>query len=121
MHDFVEPYYFSYGYYRRYGVFPFGERAHGLEGIFQTYGEFFGEPENAKIFRLMDFIRFGQYREHLPCPCGSREKTRSCHGKFIKKFFENSNLKIIVQSDYKRIKEVLDAYYGQSGNTKSTK
>ena len=121
MRDFVEPYYFSYEYYQRYGVFPFGERAHGIEGVLQTYGEYFNEPDYVKVFRLMEFIQFGQYRGHLPCPCGSGEKTRSCHGKFIKKFFENSNLKIIVQRDYKTIKEVLYAYYEQSRNTKATK
>lgn len=121
MRDFVEPYYFSYEYYQRYGVFPFGERAHGIEGVLQTYGEYFNEPDYVKVFRLMEFIQFGQYRGHLPCPCGSGEKTRSCHGKFIKKFFENSNLKIIVQRDYRTIKEVLYAYYEQSRNTKATK
>ena len=41
--------------------------------------------------------------------------------KFIKKFFENNNLKVIVQSDYKTIREVLDAYYEQSRNSNATK
>ena len=121
MRDFVEPYYFSYEYYQRYGVFPFGERAHGIEGVLQTYGEYFNEVDYVKIFRLMECIQFGQYRGHLPCPCGSGKKMRSCHGKFIKKFFENNNLKVIVQSDYKTIREVLDAYYEQSRNSNATK
>ena len=69
----------------------------------------------------MECIQFGQYRGHLPCPCGSGKKMRSCHGKFIKKFFENNNLKVIVQSDYKTIREVLDAYYEQSRNSNATK
>ncbi len=121
MQDFVEPYYFSYEYYQRYGVFPFGERAHGIEGVLQTYGEYFNEIDYVKVFGLMKFIQFGQYRGHLSCPCGSGKKMRSCHGKFIKKFFENNNLKIIVQSDYKTIKEMLEAYYEQSKNTKTAK
>ena len=121
LEEFVEPYYFSYEFYQRYGEFPFGERGHGIEGILQIYGEYFDELDYVKVFKLMKFIQFGQYRGHLPCPCGSGKKTRSCHGKFIKKFFENSNLKIIVQSDYKIIKEVLDAYSEQSRNTKETK
>ena len=121
MRDFVETYYFSYEYYQRYGVFPFGERAHGIEGILQTYGECFNELDYAKVFRLMEFIRFGQYRGHLPCPCGSGKKTRSCHGEFIKKFFEDDNLKVIVQNDYRTIREVLDVYYEQSRNSNATK
>lgn len=121
MRDFVEPYYFSYEYYQRYGVFPFGERAHGIEGVLQTYGEAFNEPDYVKVFRLMEFIQFGHYRGHLPCPCGSGKKMRSCHGQSIKKFFESNNLKAVAQNDYKSIKEVLVAYHEQSGNTKATK
>lgn len=121
LRDFVEPYYFSYEYYQRYGVFPFGERAHGISGILQTYGEYFNELDQVKVFKLMKFIQFGRYRGHLPCPCGSGRKTRSCHGQFIQNFFKNDNLKIIVQNDYKIIKETLSTYYEQSRNTKATK
>ncbi len=121
MHNFVEPYYFSYEYFQRYGTFPFGERAHGIEGVLQTYGDFFDESDYVKIFRIMDFILFGHYRGHLPCPCGSGGKMRLCHGASIKRFFENEKLKKIVQNDYKLIKGVLDTYYEQFKNTRDSK
>ena len=35
--EFVEPYYFSYEFFQRYGEFPFGERGHGLQGSMETY------------------------------------------------------------------------------------
>ena len=34
--EYVEPYFFSYEYYSRFGIFPFGERPHGLEGILDS-------------------------------------------------------------------------------------
>lgn len=119
--DFVEPYYFSYEYYQRYGLFPFGERAHYIEGIYQTYGEIFKEPEYEKVLLLMKFIRYGQYRGHLPCPCGSGKKLRSCHGKYVKDFFTNNSMKIIIEKDYDFIKEEFVAYDEQRRNTKASK
>lgn len=41
MQEFVEPYFFSYEYYQRFGCFPFGERSHGIEGILQSLGDVF--------------------------------------------------------------------------------
>ena len=40
LEEFVEPYYFSYEFYQRYGEFPFGERGHDWEGIIQTYSDY---------------------------------------------------------------------------------
>ncbi len=121
MHDFVEPYYFSYEYYQRYGVFPFGERAHDIKGVLQTYGDYLDETDYVKIFRLVEFLQFGRYRGHLPCPCGSGRKMRSCHGQFLKELFACDEIKIIAQNDYKAIRERLDSCYEQSRNTKSAK
>ena len=39
MTEYVEPYYFSYEFFQRYGEFPFGERGHGWDGIIQAYSE----------------------------------------------------------------------------------
>lgn len=50
MQEFVEPYYFSYEFYRRYGEFPFGERGHGLQGIVETYQDLFQEQNALKVF-----------------------------------------------------------------------
>lgn len=121
MYNFVEPYYFSYEYFQRYGVFPFGERAHGTEGILQTYGEIFNEPNYVKVFKLMKFIQCGRYRGHLPCPCGSGTKLRLCHGQLMRRFFESDDLKIVVQTDYKLIKETLDIYHEQFESTRKAK
>lgn len=43
-----------------YGVFPFGERAHGIEGVFQTYGEYFNELDYVKVFRLVFYEKLNE-------------------------------------------------------------
>jgi hypothetical protein len=106
--DYVEPYYFSYEYYQRYGYFPFGERAHGIEGLLQTYGECFGEIEYAVVCKLMIFAAYGRYRGHNMCPCGSGKKLRSCHGEQLFPFFKNEGMTQIIREDCRQIEEELE-------------
>ena len=102
MLEFVEPYFFSYEYYQRYGCFPFGERTHGIDGVLQSYGDIFQEDDLAKVVDILNFINSGRYRGHLPCPCGSGKKMRACHGDSIKPFFENDSLKKIVEDLFRK-------------------
>lgn len=74
MIEYVEPYYFSYEFFQRYGEFPFGERGHDWEGIIQTYSDYFNEPDVVKTIKLMAFISGQKYRGHVLCPCGSGQK-----------------------------------------------
>ena len=76
MQEFVEPYFFSYEYYQRFGCFPFGERSHGIEGILQSFGDVFQETDNIKVCKILMFIYSDRYRGHLPCPCGSGKNIR---------------------------------------------
>lgn len=100
MHDFVEPYYFSYEYFMKYGEFPFGERPHGTLGIVQTYREVFKESDDALILKYIKYIATDNYRGHLPCPCGSGKRTRSCHGKMFLQILNDKKLKSIITEDY---------------------
>ena len=103
MEDYVEAYYFSYEYYMRYREFPFGERAHNLTGILQTYSEFFNEPDYKKTFLLMSAISKTKYRGHSLCPCGSKKKLRNCHGQYVYRFYTDERLKSITVDDYNLI------------------
>lgn len=102
MQEFVEPYFFSYEYYQRFGCFPFGERSHGNEGILQSFGDVFQETDNIKVYKILEFIYRDRYRGHLPCPCGSGKKMRACHGDSIKPFFVNDGLKKIVEDLFEK-------------------
>lgn len=76
----VRSYLYSYLFHKRYGRYPFGDRAHGTKGILQFYGEFFSETDPIKTWRLLMSACTEEYRGHLPCPCGSGIAGRKCHG-----------------------------------------
>ena len=107
MKDIVEPYYFSYRYYKEFGEFPFGERSHNLDGIIEAYKDMFHERDIVRTLKLLEAISQRKYRGHLPCPCGSEIITRKCHGQYILPFVNDSNLNRIVQYDYSAMMEVL--------------
>lgn len=118
---YVETYFFSYEYYKRYGEFPFGERGHGLEGIIQTYEELFEESDTVKILYIMASIITQRYRGHMLCPCGSGKKLRACHGKALMKYYTDERLNAIVCNDYQMIREALEEYDKQRRNSKQAK
>ena len=99
MRDYVETYFFSYEYYQRYKVFPFGDRAHGHRGILQTYQEIFGVANENAAYKMMKHIDKYSYRGHHPCPCGSENKIRNCHGMAMMRFYKDLRLKEILKND----------------------
>lgn len=81
----VIPYLYGYSYWKKYGHHPFGERAHGVEGIIQYYQDELGLSGNVHILAMLAFLfQFG-YRGHLLCPCGSGFKVRECHSETLLK------------------------------------
>lgn len=79
----VRSYLYSYLFHKRYGRYPFGDRAHGTKGILQFYSELFDEPSLIKTWKLLLSAAAEEYRGHLPCPCGSGIVGRKCHGDAI--------------------------------------
>ena len=75
----VIPYLFAYSFKERYGKLPFGELAHGTEGLFQYYMEFFesGLIETMKLLKCLadDFAP-----PLMACPCGTGDSLEYCHG-----------------------------------------
>ena len=118
--DYVEPYYFSYAFYKRYGEFPFGDRRHFVGGIIDTYGELFKEDDEATILKLLSGIaRFADYKGHHMCFCGSGKRLRDCHGKRLREIMNTPVLRQQAVTDYKRIQE--EIAYESKGNHKETK
>lgn len=102
MKDFVEPYFVSYEYYERYGIYPLGERSHGADGIIQSYMDIFDVDERSAK-QIIYFLSYKQYRGHQPCPCGSGKRMRTCHSKLLLQFFENPTLHEQVRTDCMKI------------------
>lgn len=98
--DFVIPYFFSYEYYKRYSVYPFGERSHGLRGILESYKELFKIEDNIDVYSVFEYAIKHQYRGHDKCPCGSGKKVRNCHGELIQNIIHSKFYGLIID-DFK--------------------
>jgi hypothetical protein len=76
MHD----YFVSQTYFDLKGVWPFGERSHGLAGVIESYADLLGVQNNVAVvsshFRLLSQK---QIKGHARCPCGSGKRVRNCH------------------------------------------
>ena len=83
VNTFVVNYLYSVSYFVKYGIMPFGERAHGSQGIYEYYKDFFEVKTNGQALGVLMFVALGNYRGHLDCPCGSGEKIRKCIHKDI--------------------------------------
>jgi hypothetical protein len=59
---------------------PWGEHAHGVKGAVAYYGELLGVGDALTIGNVLYMIWKGRYKGHWPCPCGSGQKIRNCHG-----------------------------------------
>lgn len=80
----VIPYLYSFSYFQRHGVLPFGQLDHGSNGIRQDYASLFGvASENA----AQEMVRLASLRKRkankLPCPCGSLLRVGRCHHRRI--------------------------------------
>jgi hypothetical protein len=58
---------------------PFGERSHGLRGLFEAYGEIVGSADPLTIRRYLECLAKRQIKGHWDCPCGSGLRVRKCH------------------------------------------
>lgn len=104
---FVLPYFISYEYYKKYKVFPFGERSHGIKGILEFYGEAFGTDTIEQVYDILKYISANYYRGHTLCPCGSDKRIRKCHGKKIL-IFQQEGILEQVQSDFEILKKIIE-------------
>jgi hypothetical protein len=58
---------------------PFGERSHGVDGLFEAYGEMIGISDREAIVRYLECLSKELLKGHWVCPCGSGKKLRNCH------------------------------------------
>ena len=101
--EYVEKYFVSYIYYKRYGVFPFGEHSHGEKGIYE-FLKFNYKMDNLKEAKsIYEYVCTKKYRGHLDCPCGSGKKIRNCHGELILELLNGDEIEIL-KDNYRRMK-----------------
>lgn len=97
-------------YYReKEGVYPTGERVHGLEGgIWQEYYEIFNTEDKAKILGEIEMILYHKsLGRNSPCYCGSEKIYKACYEKIEPKILDIGRKNIIwvfklLKDDYKK-------------------
>ena len=82
--DFIEevvvPYLYGYSYFLRHKRMPFGELAHGEQGLAQDLLAMVGMPCGTNIDRLVEALSMPRrHANKLPCPCESGRRLGKCH------------------------------------------
>lgn len=103
--EYVEKYFVSYIYYKKYGVFPFGEHSHGNKGIYEFIQMYYKIDNIREAKNIYEYVCTKKYRGHLDCPCGSKRKMRDCHGRLILKILNSDEIEIL-KDNYRRMKNV---------------
>jgi len=80
--NLVVPYLAYYSYFKNTGDSS-KEHSHGARGVLDDYKKRFNIKDDLLAFKLLRILTERDYRGHVPCPCGSGEKLRKCHGKCI--------------------------------------
>lgn len=107
---YIIPYLYTYRYYEEYGVYPYGERSHGILGNIEYLMELFEVDDWGQIFDIMMYIAQSSYRGHLECPCGSGRRIRNCHGTILKQVLDAK-----MQDDCRRILYEISRIYDRKG------
>lgn len=72
-------FFISQTHFRKYGEWPFEERAHGLPGMLESYSEFLGCAADApSVGRHLEFLTHQRPKGHWCCPCGRGKRLRDC-------------------------------------------
>lgn len=98
----VVPFLYGFLYWNKHGTHPFGECPHGDKGIVQHYMDNLSLSDEVTALTVICFLYRHGYRGHHPCPCGSKLRVRSCHGK---KLFGLHSLhtQYTIESDFRSI------------------
>jgi hypothetical protein len=58
---------------------PWSDRLHGVEGLFEAYGDMVGLKNPAAIKLCLEYLAQERVKGHWRCPCGNGRRLRDCH------------------------------------------
>ena len=80
----LRDYFLSQHHYELTGEWPFGEREHGVKGVLAGCANVLGiESDPHKVIDHLLLLQRPNFKGHWPCPCGSGQIIRQCHGRTI--------------------------------------
>lgn len=105
---YITPYFYTYRYFEEYGIYPYGERSHGVMGDLEYLKDLLNVMSWDQVFDFMEFVIQSSYRGHVTCPCGSEKRLRDCHGTTLRKMIDAG-----LREDCIRIMLELQKIYGK--------
>ncbi len=77
--EMLTPFLAGHSFWKRYGVAPFGERAHGGDGVWQAYLDLYSEESLDTVLGAVEWaLKNREERGHVVCPCVLKAKMREC-------------------------------------------
>lgn len=76
----VSPFLFSHAHWRLHGEMPYGQLAHGYNGILDYYNQQFAVTDDLVSLRLLVLLTRKESAGDTLCPCESGRPLRECHG-----------------------------------------
>lgn len=103
--ELVNQFFYSVRYYEFYHCFPFGEWAHGLDGIIDFYKRKFNVQTELEVKKLLNALENTKsIQKNAECPCGSGMRFFECHGSQLLEMYD-SNLIRFYRRDSLKLKE----------------
>jgi hypothetical protein len=78
VNEFVTSFFYSVAYFERYGIMPFGERAHGDAGIVEFYSELLHLSDSHDVIRWLHMMQLFHKNGDAPCLFCSGKSIRKC-------------------------------------------
>lgn len=76
----LREYFLGQFWFEKTGSWPFGERAHGMNGMEEAYADALGIANRRRdILYYLRILRLPRPKGHWPCPCSSGRRLRDCH------------------------------------------
>ena len=81
--NIVDPFLYSVTYYLQHGFYPYGQLAHGEEGLVEDYERLFGvSGRRAVVQALLALSKRKRIANRLSCPCGCSHRLGLCDYRF---------------------------------------
>lgn len=119
----VVPYLYRHSYLQTYGEAPFGDLAHGVEGILEDLRLLFGADRTSAV---LPFVRLVAMRKRHAnkrvCPCGSGRRLGRCHNRSVNRlrdrlgryWFRIAEQQLLGGSSAQDHRQILTARWGRS-------
>ena len=75
----VKEFFFSQAYFDLTGIWPFGDRKHGDDGIIEYYLDRLKLENENQLFDMLKYFQYNNPMRQWKCPCDHTRRLKTCH------------------------------------------